>query len=73
MLSEDRPVHQENPVHQGKKEKMRSTCINGASMLRIFRENEVCNFYFNTVDDGIIEKGGKGIGLKDRLGKRNAI
>ena len=31
------------------------------------------NFYFNTADDGIIEKGGKGIGLKDRLGKRNAI
>ena len=42
-------------------------------MLRIFRENEVCNFYFNTVDDGIIKKGGKGIGLKDCLGKRNAI
>ena len=44
-----------------------------SSMLRMFRENESCNFYFNTVDDGIIEKGGKGIGLKDHLGNRNAI
>ena len=44
-----------------------------SSMLRIFRENEACNFYFNTADDGITQKGWKGIGLKDHLGKRNAI
>ena len=40
------------------------------SMLRMFRENEACNFYFNTADDGILE-GGRG--LKDHTGQRNAI
>ena len=40
------------------------------SMLRMFRENEACNFYFDAADDGILE-GGKG--LKDRTGKRNAM
>ena len=43
------------------------------SMLRIFRENEACNFYFKTEDDGILKKEGKPIGLKDHLGQRNAI
>ena len=40
-----------------------------SSMLRIFRENEACNFYFDTADDGIL----KGGGLKDHNGQRNAI
>ena len=40
-----------------------------SSMLRMFRENEACNFYFNTAHDGIL----KGGGLKDRNGKRNVI
>ena len=40
------------------------------SMLRMFRENETCNFYFDTANDGILE-GGRG--LKDRTGQRNAI
>ena len=39
------------------------------SMLCMFRENEACNFYFNTADDGIL----KGGGLKDHNGQRNAI
>ena len=43
------------------------------SMLRIFRENEACRFYFKTEDDGILKKEGKPIGLRDHLGKRNAI
>ena len=36
----------------------------------MFRENEACNFYFNTADDGILEGGGV---LKDHNGQRNAI
>ena len=45
------------------------------SVLRMFRENEECTFYFNTADDGLISHG-----LKDRFGEfkpkssvRNAI
>ena len=51
------------------------------SVLRMFRENEECTFYFNTADDGIIyDKDNKPVGLKDRFGEfkyksqvRNAI
>ena len=50
------------------------------SALRMFRENSACTFYFNTVDDGILKKDEKPIGLKDRYGEvkrksevRNAI
>ena len=33
----------------------------------MFRENEACTFYFNTVDDGVLyDKDKKPIGLKDR-------
>ena len=50
------------------------------SALRMFRENSSCTFYFNTADDGVLKKGQKPIGLKDRYGElkrksevRNAI
>ena len=37
------------------------------SVLRMFRENEVCTFYCNTAEDGILYDGKeKPIGLKDR-------
>ena len=37
------------------------------SVLRMFRENEECTFYFNTADDGILyDKDEKPVGLKDR-------
>ena len=37
------------------------------SGLRMFRENEACTFYFNTVDDGILyDENKKPVGLKDR-------
>ena len=46
----------------------------------MFRENSACVFYFNTADDGILKKGGKVVGLKDRFGEikrkseiRNAV
>ena len=39
------------------------------SVLRMFRENEECTFYFNTADDGILyDKDEKPVGLKDRYG-----
>ena len=41
-----------------------------ASVLRMFRENEECTFYFCTATDGILyDKDGKPIGLKDRFGE----
>ena len=40
------------------------------SVLRMFRENEECTFYFNTAEDGILyDKDQKPIGLKDRFGE----
>ena len=40
------------------------------SVLRMFRENEECTFYFNTAEDGILyDKDKKPIGLKDRFGE----
>ena len=44
------------------------------SMVRMFREDEACTFYFDTETDGILyDKEKKPIGLKDRGGgKRNA-
>ena len=36
------------------------------SVLRMFRENEICTFYCDTADDGILYNAGKPIGLKDR-------
>ena len=32
----------------------------------MFQEYSACKFYFTTADDGILEKGQKPIGLKDR-------
>ena len=43
------------------------------SMLRMFRENEDCTFFFNTAEDGIIYNEEIPIGLKDRFGKNNGI
>ena len=40
------------------------------SVLRMFRENEECTFYFNTAEDGILyDNDHKPIGLKDRFGE----
>ena len=36
------------------------------SALRMFRENSACTFYFNTVDDGILKKDEKPIGLMEK-------
>ena len=38
------------------------------SVLRMFRENEICTFYCDTAHDGILydDETGKAIGLKDR-------
>ena len=40
-----------------------------SSVLKMFRENSACVFYFNTADDGILKKAGKAVGLKDRFGE----
>ena len=40
------------------------------SVLRMFRENAECTFYFNTADDGILyDKDDKPLGLMDRYGE----
>ena len=39
------------------------------SVLRMFRENEVCTFYCNTADDGILYKDRKAVGLKNQFGE----
>ena len=43
------------------------------SMVRMFREEEECTFYFDTETDGILYKDGQPIGLKDCGGRMNAI
>ena len=39
------------------------------SVLRMFRKDEVCTFYCNTADDGILYKDKKAVGLKNQFGK----
>ena len=42
------------------------------AMVKMFRENEDCTYFFDAETDGIIEEGGKPA-LKDRYGKNHAI
>ena len=44
-----------------------------AATLKMFRESESCNFYFNSETDGIVKKDEKGIGLLNRTGGNNAL
>ena len=39
------------------------------SVLRMFRENEICTSYCNTADDGILYKDKKAVGLKNQFEK----
>ena len=43
------------------------------ALLQLFRESEVCTYFFNTVADGLITQGGKRVGLRDRYGKKHAM
>ena len=44
------------------------------ALLQLFRESEVCTYFFNTAADGLITQGkGKPVGLKDRYGKKHAM
>ena len=42
------------------------------ALLRMFREDEQCTYYFNTETDGVINKDGK-YEIKDRGGRHNAV
>ena len=39
------------------------------SIARMFSENSRCSYYFNTLTDGIIKKGGEVVALRNRTGK----
>ena len=44
------------------------------ALLQLFRESEVCTYFFNTAADGLITDGqGHPAGLKDRNGKKHAM
>ena len=44
------------------------------ALLQLFRESEVCTYFFNTAADGLITQGtGKAVGLRDRYGKKHAM
>ena len=43
------------------------------ALLQLFRESEVCTYFFNTAADGLITQGGKRVGLTDRYGKKHAM
>ena len=41
------------------------------ALLQLFRESEVCTYFFNTAADGLITQGGKPVGLRDRYGNEH--
>ena len=44
-----------------------------SSTLRMFREDEECTFYFNTLDDGVMNNGKGKFALRDRFGINHAL